>query len=154
MVNTQKLQGSWNSLRGKIKEKWSSLTDDDLQFTSGNIDQLVGKIQQKTGEARDSIEKFLNELTESGNSAASMGASAVSNAMGAVSQYAQHAGSRVREQFGSASQQAGESYDQMQRYVSRNPTRSLATVFGIGVGLGLLVGLSLRGGNSGSSRWM
>ena len=53
MVNTQKLQGSWNTLRGKIKDKWSNLTDDDLQFASGNIDQLVGKIQHKTGEARD-----------------------------------------------------------------------------------------------------
>jgi uncharacterized protein YjbJ (UPF0337 family) len=148
MVNTQKLQGSWNQLRGKIKEKWANLTDDDLQFTSGNIDQLVGKIQHKTGEARESIEKFLNELTDSGHTAASAGASAVSNAMGAVSQYAQNAGSRVREHFDTVSSQAGEGYDQMQRYVSHNPTRSLATVFGIGVGLGLLVGLSLRSSNS------
>lgn len=151
MVNTQKLQGSWNMLRGKIKEKWSNLTDDDLQFTSGNIDQLVGKIQHKTGEARDSIERFLNELTESGQSAASAGASAVSNAMGAVSQYAQHAGSRVRDHLDTVSHQAGEGYDQMQSYVKHNPTRSLATVFGIGIGLGLIVGLSLRGGNN--SRW-
>ncbi|ODT96714.1 MAG: hypothetical protein ABS79_07855 [Planctomycetes bacterium SCN 63-9] len=147
MVNTQKLQGSWNTLRGKIKEKWSTLSDDDLQFTSGNIDQLVGKIQHKTGEAREAIERFLNELTDSGQSAASAGAAAVSNAMGAVSQYAQHAGSRMRDHFDTVSSQAGESYDQMQRYVKHNPTRSLATVFGVGVGLGLLVGLSLRSNN-------
>jgi uncharacterized protein YjbJ (UPF0337 family) len=148
MVNTQKLQGSWNTLRGKIKEKWANLTDDDLQFTSGNIDQLVGKIQHKTGEAREAIERFLNELAESGQSATSAGASAVSSAMGAVSNYAQHAGSRVREHFDTVSNQANEGYDQMQRYVKHNPTRSLATVFGIGVGLGLLVGLSLRGNSS------
>jgi len=152
MVNTQKLQGSWNSLRGKVKEKWGNLTDDDLQFSSGNIDQLVGKIQHKTGEARDVIEKYLNELTESGHSAVSAGAAAVSNAMGSVSQYAQHAGSRVKDHFETVSQHAGEGYDQMQHYVKQNPTRSLATVFGIGIGLGLLVGLSLRGSSS-SSRW-
>lgn len=148
MMNTQKLQGSWNMLRGRIKEKWSNLSDDDLQFTSGRIDQLISKIQHKTGETREAIEHYLNELTESSHSTASAGASAVANAMGAVSHYAQQAGSRVRDRFEMVGGQAGEGYDQMQRYVSRNPTRSLATVFGIGVGLGFFVGLALRSRNS------
>jgi len=46
MVNAQVLQGQWNQVRGELKKKWGQLTDDDLRFNNGNIDQLVGKIQQ------------------------------------------------------------------------------------------------------------
>ena len=50
MVNQQVLAGHWNEVRGKLKEKWGKLTDDDLRHFNGNVDQLVGRIQQKTGE--------------------------------------------------------------------------------------------------------
>ncbi len=66
MVSTQRLQGQWNSVRGQIKKKWHQLTDDDLKFSSGDIDQLVGRIQHKTGEAREAIESFLDDLTAQG----------------------------------------------------------------------------------------
>jgi uncharacterized protein YjbJ (UPF0337 family) len=49
MVNTQMLQGQWNQVRGQLKKKWSQLSEDDLRFTNGNIDQLIGRIQHKTG---------------------------------------------------------------------------------------------------------
>ena len=64
MVNQQELQGKWNDVKGALKKKWGSLTDDDVTSFNGNVDQLVGKIQQKTGETRDSIERFLNQATE------------------------------------------------------------------------------------------
>ncbi len=67
MVNTQVLQGQWNQVRGQLKKKWGQLTDDDLRFNNGNIDQLVGKIQHKTGEAREAIEQYLDELTSQGD---------------------------------------------------------------------------------------
>ena len=51
MVNTQEIQGSWNRIKGQVKEKWGNLTDDDLQIQGGNLDQLIGKIQKKTGES-------------------------------------------------------------------------------------------------------
>ena len=66
MVNTQVLQGQWNQVRGQLKKKWGQLTDDDLKFANGNIDQLIGRIQHKTGEAREAIEGFLDELTSQG----------------------------------------------------------------------------------------
>lgn len=49
MIDKQSLAGNWNQLRGKLKEKWGKLTDDDLRQFSGNVDQLVGRIQSKTG---------------------------------------------------------------------------------------------------------
>ena len=58
-VNIQALKGNWNEIKGKLRNKWGQLTNDDLQQARGNIDQLVGLIQRKTGEARTSVEKFL-----------------------------------------------------------------------------------------------
>ena len=143
-INAQELQGQWNTLRGRVKERWGQLTDDDLQIQAGNIDQLVGRIQQKTGEGREAIENFLAELT-------SRGGSALSQATEAVGTYAQQAGDRLREHYGQVSDQAHhyadrarEGYDQAQDLVRHNPTQSVAAAFGLGLVAGLIVGLALR----------
>jgi uncharacterized protein YjbJ (UPF0337 family) len=92
-INAQELQGQWNTLRGQVKQKWGQLTDDDLQIQGGNVDQLVGRIQQKTGEGRESIERFLDELTATGSSS-------VAQTVESVGNYARQAGGRPREQYG------------------------------------------------------
>ena len=46
----------WNITKGKLKQKWANLTDDDLQFLDGKQDELVGRIQKRTGETRESVE--------------------------------------------------------------------------------------------------
>ena len=66
MINQQTLLGNWNEIKGKLRSNWGSLTDDDLTIIDGNVDQLVGAIQRKTGEARESIEHFLEQLTSNG----------------------------------------------------------------------------------------
>ena len=137
MVNTQELQGSWNRVRGKIKEKWGNLTDDDLQVQGGNFEQLIGTIQQKTGESREAIERYLEDW--SGQAAATM-----SRVTEKVGQYAQEIGPRAREQYQQVAEQVGEGYRQVQRAVRSNPTRSIAWTFGAGLMLGVVVGLSLR----------
>jgi len=136
-INAQELQGQWNKLRGQVKERWGQLTDDDLQIQGGNVDQLVGRIQQKTGETRDTIEKFLNDLT-------SRGASAVAQATEAVSNYAQQAGDRLRDRYGDLADQARDRLDQAQEIVRHNPSQSVAAAFGVGLVAGLIVGLALR----------
>jgi len=136
-INAQELQGQWNQLRGRVKEKWGQLTDDDLQMQGGNVDQLVGRIQQRTGEGRESIERFLNELT-------SRGSSAVAQAAEAVGTYAQQAGDRLREQYGQWADQARDRLDTAQDVVRHNPAQSVAAAFGIGLVAGLIVGLALR----------
>jgi uncharacterized protein YjbJ (UPF0337 family) len=136
-TNTQKLAGSWNEIKGQVKEKWGQLTDDDLKIGNGNIDQLIGRIQHKTGEARESIEKFLDGLSDKGSSMAS-------NAAESVSRFAQGAGEHLRENADQVGDTLHQGYEQAYRMVRNNPTQSVAAVFGIGIGLGLLVGLSLR----------
>ena len=125
-INAEDLQGQWNRLRGNIKERWGQLTDDDLQVTGGNIDQLVGLIQHKTGEGREAIERFLADATCRGSSAAA-------HAAEAVGQYARQAGDQLRE-----------GYDKAERMVRDNPTQSVVAAFGFGVVAGILVGLALR----------
>ena len=137
MVNAQVLQGQWNQVRGELKKKWAQLTEDDLRFNNGNIDQLVGKIQQRTGEAREAIEQFLGEVT-------SRGSSAVAQAAGQVGEYARYAGDQVREGYNRISDQFGRGYDYSQDVIRENPGRSIATAFGVGILLGVVVGMALR----------
>ena len=137
MVNTQVLQGQWNQVRGQLKKKWGQLTEDDLKFANGNIDQLVGRIQHKTGEAREAIESFLDELT-------SHGASAVSQAADSVRNYAGYASEQMRDGYNRISDQLGRRYDESQDLIRENPARTVAAAFGVGVVLGVVVGLALR----------
>jgi len=137
MVNAQVLQGQWNQIRGELKKRWGQLTEDDLRFSNGNIDQLVGKIQSRTGEAREAIEQFLSEAT-------SQGASAVAQAAGQVGQYARYAGDQMREGYNRISDQFGRSYEVSQDMIRENPGRSVATAFGVGILLGVVVGMALR----------
>lgn len=57
----QKWTGRWEQVKGKAKEFWGWLTDDDFQRLEGNQDQLVGLIHERTGEAREAIEKRLKD---------------------------------------------------------------------------------------------
>jgi uncharacterized protein YjbJ (UPF0337 family) len=61
-MNRDELVGDWNQVKGKIREKWGDLTDDDLDRIAGKRDQLVGKIQEKYGKAREDVERELDEF--------------------------------------------------------------------------------------------
>jgi uncharacterized protein YjbJ (UPF0337 family) len=51
-MNTLEMQGNWNIVKGKLKQKLARLTDDDLQMIEGKEDELIGRIQKRTSEAR------------------------------------------------------------------------------------------------------
>jgi len=57
-----KIKGTWNELKGKVKQAYGDLTDDDLIREEGKDDELLGKLQQKTGKGRDELVKWLNDL--------------------------------------------------------------------------------------------
>ena len=56
------IKGGWNELKGKIKQAYGDLTDDDLTREEGKDDELLGKLQQKTGKGRDELVKWINSL--------------------------------------------------------------------------------------------
>jgi len=64
-MNTLEMKGNWNIIKGKLKQKWAKLTDDDLQFVEGKENELVGRIQKRTGESRENVEKAVDEACSS-----------------------------------------------------------------------------------------
>jgi uncharacterized protein YjbJ (UPF0337 family) len=60
-MNTLEIKGDWNITKGKLKQKWAKLTDDDLQYIEGKQDELLGRIQKRTGETREAVEKAVKE---------------------------------------------------------------------------------------------
>ncbi len=56
-MNWDRIQGNWRQFKGKAREEWGDLTDDDLDIVQGKRDQLVGKIQERYGILRDEAEK-------------------------------------------------------------------------------------------------
>jgi len=137
MVNQQTLQGNWNEIKGKLRSKWGQLTNDDLQSAHGNIDQLIGLIQRKTGEARTSIEHFLEEATASG-------ASALGQAAETAREFAQQAMETVQERSKQAVESVRHGYEEAEEMIKERPAESAAVCFGVGMLVGVILGLALR----------
>ena len=64
-MNTLEIKGDWTITKGKLKQKWAQLTDDDLQYVKGKNDELLGRIQKRTGETREAIEKAIKNAFSS-----------------------------------------------------------------------------------------
>jgi uncharacterized protein YjbJ (UPF0337 family) len=64
-MNSTTMKGKWNELKGKVKEKWGKLTNDDLDVIDGKKDQLVGRLQQRYGYAKERAEKEAEEFCHS-----------------------------------------------------------------------------------------
>ena len=56
------LKGKWNEIKGKIKQSYADLSDDDLTYQEGKEDELYGRLQQKTGKSKDEVIKWLRSL--------------------------------------------------------------------------------------------
>ena len=59
------IKGDWNITKGKLKEKWAQLTENDLQYVDGKLEELYGRIQKRTGETRKTIEKAVRNYNDS-----------------------------------------------------------------------------------------
>mgnify|MGYP005849556041 CR=1 FL=1 len=61
-MRKEELLGRWNQVRGKVRQRWGKLTEDELNQVQGNWDMLVGKIQEKYGMAREQVEEELRKM--------------------------------------------------------------------------------------------
>jgi len=57
-----KLKGNWNETKGKIKQQYADLTDNDLLYEEGKEDELYGRLQKKTGKTKDQIKEWIDKL--------------------------------------------------------------------------------------------
>jgi uncharacterized protein YjbJ (UPF0337 family) len=136
-VNEQTLKGTWNEVKGKIREKWGMLTDDEVNRTGGNLEQVLGMIQRKTGESREQIEKFLQ-------SAAKEGAEMKDKLVSTVQEYASSAAEATQHYASQAAEMAKTGFNETRKMVEKRPMESLAVCFGIGLISGVVVALTMR----------
>lgn len=69
IATADKLKGNWNELKGKLKQKYAQLTDDDLTYAEGKEDELYGKMQQRLGQTKDQVRDLVQDVrTEFENS--------------------------------------------------------------------------------------
>ncbi|MBP7166520.1 MAG: CsbD family protein [Bacteroidia bacterium] len=61
-MNTTEIKGNWNEQKGKLKQKFSVLTDDDLMFAEGKKDEMMGRLQIKLGKTKDELTKIIAAL--------------------------------------------------------------------------------------------
>lgn len=137
MLSQQALEGNWNEIKGKILEKWSQISNDDLEMLRGKGDQLIGAIQRKTGEARDMIERFLVQAVEAGTAATSRAAET-------AREYGQEATDEMERVSDFVGESLRKGYEQAENMVQQRPAESVAVAFGVGVVVGAVLGLILR----------
>ena len=62
VMNKLKMKGSWNEIKGKLKQSYGNLTDDDLVFAEGKDDELLGRLQKKLGKTKDEVRSMIEGL--------------------------------------------------------------------------------------------
>lgn len=62
VMNNTEIKGNWNEFKGKLKQKYADLTDDDLLYEEGKEDEIYGKIQQKLGKTKEEWDEIVSNL--------------------------------------------------------------------------------------------
>jgi uncharacterized protein YjbJ (UPF0337 family) len=61
-MNKLKMRGSWNEVKGRLKQKYADLTDDDLTFAEGKEEELFGRLQKRLGKSKDEIRQEIEKI--------------------------------------------------------------------------------------------
>lgn len=61
-MNTTEVKGNWDEQKGKLKQKFAKLTNNDLLFLEGKKDEMLGKLQIKLGKTKEELQKIIQEL--------------------------------------------------------------------------------------------
>lgn len=142
-MNTFAFDGSWNKIKGKLKQKYAQFADDDLLFVEGKGEELLGRLQAKLGLTQDAVVDLLHGMKES---AMGLGEN--------VSEKVSEAAARVGEAVGDAKEKvteaAGEAYDhacqgartlrrKAENFVTAQPLKALLSAIAVGFVAGILI---------------
>ncbi len=61
-MNKLKMRGTWNEVKGRLKQKYANLTDDDLMFAEGKEDEFYGRLQKKLGKSKEEIREEIEKI--------------------------------------------------------------------------------------------
>ena len=153
-MNTFTFDGTWNKIKGKLKQKYAQLTDDDLVFVQGKSGELLGRLQSKLGLTEDAVVGVLTKLKASASTFADDVREKVGEVVGDVKAKVSEATSRVGEVVGDVrtkvTEAAGDAYDHARQsartlqskaedYVIEQPIQALLTALAVGFVAGLLI---------------
>jgi len=62
MSTKLQIKGNWNEVKGKLKQKYGQLTDDDLTFAQGKEDELLGRLQQRLGKDKEELRRTIEQM--------------------------------------------------------------------------------------------
>ena len=60
-MNEDQFKGKWNQVKGKFKQEYADLTDDDLKYAEGKSDELLGRLQEKTGKTKEKLKEQIDQ---------------------------------------------------------------------------------------------
>ena len=61
-ATSDKIKGNWNQIKGKLKQSYANLSDDDLMYEEGKEDEMLGRLQERTGKTKDEIKSFIDNI--------------------------------------------------------------------------------------------
>lgn len=137
MLTKEEIQGGWTQMKGKIKEIWGQINDDELLDFQGDFDQLVGMIHSQTGQSKAEIEKQLDKLDSQLRPMLAQAAETARQYVDQGRQKAQEVASQVREGI-------THGHEEAQEMVRRHPVETIAAAFGTGLVIGIVAGMILR----------
>ena len=136
-IDWDRLEGDWKQLKGRAKERWGKLTDDDLTVISERRAQLEGKIQERYGYAKSQARKEIEDWYRSTDSHL---ADEIDNIRTEIQNLTSSVGRIANKQIGRAQVRATEAAHDVEAAIMRNPLTAIA----IAVGLGFLFGVFTR----------
>lgn len=143
-MDWNRVEGDWKRMKGKVKEQWGLLTDDDLTAIGGRKDQLEGKIQERYGYGKDQVRKEIDSWFSSTALVANDNAEELADQIEAIRADIQSLTSTVsrvaNKQLGQAQDKAVEAMSNAEDVIRENPVSAVA----IAAGLGFLFGIFTR----------
>jgi len=143
-MDWNRVEGDWKRIKGKVKEQWGLLTDDDLTAIGGRKDQLEGKIQERYGYGKDQVRKEIESWFSSTALVANDNAEELADQIEAIRADIQSLTSTVsrvaNKQLGQAQDKAVEAMSNAEDAIRENPVSAVA----IAAGLGFLFGIFTR----------
>lgn len=143
-MDWNRVEGDWKRMKGKVKEQWGLLTDDDLTAIGGRKDQLEGKIQERYGYGKDQVRKEIDSWYRSTALVANDNAEELAEQIEAIRADIQSLTSTVsrvaNKQLGQAQDKAVEAMSSAEDAIRENPVSAVA----IAAGLGFLFGIFTR----------
>jgi uncharacterized protein YjbJ (UPF0337 family) len=134
-MDWDRVEGDWKQMKGKVKERWGKLTDDDLTAISGRRDQLEGKIQERYGYAKSQARREIEDWYRSTESHL---ADEIETIRTEVQNLTSTVGRIANKQIGRAQVRATEAAHEAEAAITRNPLTAIAIAVTVGFLFGAL----------------